>query len=289
MAVSGLTIDIEEGEVFTLLGPNGAGKTTTINMLTTLLKPTSGTASIFGHDVLLNIEAVRRLVSLMPQGSALDPLLSVYNNFRFYAKLEQLDRQTWTAQTEEILRELDLFDKKDNLITSLSGGQFRRTQIGRMLLSHKPLVFLDEPTLGIDIEGKLKVWDLIKKNRRQKGWTIILSTNDMAEAEYLSDRITFLHQGAVRRIGTPEDLKDQISRRAVRIRFRQPLLKTPKSLNGYPVETTRNNTIVVIMSGGNSDVRPVLNAAGHLGEITEVGVDRPSLTDVFRHLQEEPS
>ena len=153
IALANVSLSVRQGEVLTLLGPNGAGKTTTINILTTLTKPTGGSASVLGRDIVNERSAVRKSIALLPQGSGLDPFLSVYDNLRFYAMLARLDKPTWHTRVEKLLTELDLQEKRHHPVMSLSGGQFRRAQIARVLLSEAPILFVDEPTLGIDIDG----------------------------------------------------------------------------------------------------------------------------------------
>lgn len=287
IVVSDLTFDVKELEIFTLLGANGAGKTTTIKMLTTLLRPTSGTATILGRDIVRETDEVRKLVSLMPQGNALDPFLTAHDNVVFFAKLMRLETGVWKKRAKEILAELDIVRCNNQPVLSLSGGQFRRLQIARTLLTNRPVVFLDEPTLGIDIGGKMKVWELIKRYRCQNGWTVVLSTNDMAEAEYLSDRIAFLHCGTIRRIGTPAEVKGLLDGQCIYIKYASCPTNVPSSIVGCSVEQTDDSTIVVHLTGIVSDIRPILQAAGDLGDISQLVTERPSLTDVFRQVQEE--
>jgi len=288
-ALTDLSIEIKQGETFTLLGANGAGKSTTVNLLTTLLKPTSGTASVFGKDILRDTKSVRRMISLMPQGYALDPFLTVFDNLRFFAKLEGLDKNTWKGLAEQVLAELDLLEKRNTSIMTLSGGQFRRVQLARTLLSDKPLIFIDEPTLGIDVVGKFKIWDIIKKFGRQNGWTLVLCTNDMAEAEYLSDRIMFLQKGSVIRIGTPDELKNRVSGKHLKVKYNQPLGQHLKKLNGYPVIKQNHDNILIYIEDAHTDLRPLLRKAGELGEIADINIEKPSLVDAFRSMQEEAS
>lgn len=283
-AVADLCLEIETGEIFTLLGANGAGKSTTVNLLTSLQKPTSGSASVFGKDILANYKDVRLMISLMPQGHALDPFLSVYNNLRFFAMLEGLDRTYWKGKVDEILTELDLFEKEDASVMALSGGQFRRLQLARCFLSNRPLAFFDEPTLGIDVVGKFKIWDLIKKHARENNWTVILCTNDMAEAECLSDRIAFLRDGEVVRIGTPDQLKSQVAGRQVKVSFKEPPLTAITSINGHPV-IHENSDIFIFVDDNQSDLRPLLNKISEFGPISNLNIEKPSLVDVFKAMK----
>jgi len=280
-AVNDLCLNIEEGEIFTLLGANGAGKSTTINMLTTLQKPTSGNAAIFGKDLSRDYIEIRQLVALMPQGFAIDAFLSVIDNLKFFALLEYLNITAWSRKADEILTELDLSEKKNANIMTLSGGQLRRMQLARCFLSDRPLVVFDEPTLGVDVIGKFKIWDIIKKYAREKNWTVILCTNDMAEAESLADRIAFFQSGTLIKIGTPDQLKNQVAGRLIKVTFEQPPAESLTNIGDYPISHD-NGSIVIRVDDTSADLRPLLDKLSELGVITEVNVEKPSLVDVFR-------
>jgi ABC-2 type transport system ATP-binding protein len=287
-AVNDLSLSVEKGETFTLLGANGAGKTTTINLLTTLIKPTSGTGTIYGHDIITHPREIKALVALLPQGSAIDPFLSVYDNLAFYSMLCGLNKTQWSPKADEILDILDLSSKKRSNPFSLSGGQLRRVQIARILLSNASLVFLDEPTLGVDIEGKFKIWEIIKKWQRESGRTVILSTNDMEEAEYLSDRIGFLRQGSIVRFGTSNELKEKASFQIVRIKYQSPVAPVAE-LNGCKARAVSNDTLLFRLDKRHADIAPLLTAAGKLGAILDIAIEKPSLSEAFLQIQGETS
>ncbi len=288
-ALSNISLEVRDGEIFTLLGPNGAGKTTLINILTTLLKPSSGIASILGKDIVRETKTVRHSVTLMPQGNALDPFLSVWDNFKFYAGVFELNSKEAESKSSDILKELDLESKKNNPVVALSGGQFRRVQAGCNLLSNRPVLFLDEPTLGIDVEGKYKVWNLILRQRKENSQTIILSTNDMTEAEYLSDRIAFLKNGHIDRIGTPEQLKSYTKLRSVSILFQKLPENIDHLFDPCRIEAKNGSRITVTGNANEFNLHLVLKAAIQSGVVTDVIIDQPSLTDVFRRFQREES
>jgi ABC-2 type transport system ATP-binding protein len=288
IAVNDLSLSIGTGETFTLLGANGAGKTTTINLLTTLIKPTSGTGTIYGHDIIRHAREIKAIVALLPQGSAIDPFLNVYDNLAFYSMLCGLNKEEWTKKANEILEMLDLSSKKRSNPFSLSGGQLRRVQIARVLLSNAALIFLDEPTLGVDIEGKFKIWEIIKKWQRETERTVILSTNDMEEAEYLSDRIGFLRQGSIISIGTSNELKEKASFQMVRIKYQSPVAPVAE-LNGCKARAVSNDTLLFHLDKRNVDIAPLLTAAGGLGAISDVAIEKPSLSEAFLQIQGEVS
>jgi ABC-2 type transport system ATP-binding protein len=285
-AVVNLDIEIEEGEIFTLLGPNGAGKSTTVKMLTTLLKPTSGEAQICGKDVVSGAKAVRRLVSLLPQGVALDPFLSVYDNFRFYSKIEKLDRRECSDAIEELITVLDLTSKRNSSVMALSGGQFRRVQVALTLLTNKPVIFLDEPTLGIDVDGKFKVWDLIRDYAQRKGWTVVLSTNDISEAEQLSTRIAFLRAGSIIKVGTQDEFRHAVPGRRIRIAYSGTIPTLLPALGGFAVERSGETALSVFVDGTGECINRVLQEAAEIGKIVEVETSQPTLMEAFRHMHE---
>ncbi len=285
-AINDLSISIEQGEIFTFLGANGAGKSTTVNLLTTLQKPTSGNATILGKDLIRDYKDIRRAITLMSQGAAIDAFLSVYDNLKFYARLEQIDMKKWHKLADEILSEFDLAEKKYANVMTLSGGQVRRLQLARCFLSDRPVVIFDEPTLGVDVVGKFKIWDMIKKYTRENKWTVILCTNDMAEAESLADRIGFLQQGKLIKIGTPDQLKNQAAGRQIKVTFEQSIDESLMQKLGYPI-SHKNGCVTIHVDDVNFDLRPLLSKLGEFGAITGVNVEKPSLIDVFRAVKGE--
>jgi ABC-2 type transport system ATP-binding protein len=284
-AADNLDVSVEQGEIFTFLGANGAGKTTIINLLSTLIDPSSGSAKVLGLDLMDDKHIIRSQIAMLPQGAALDPFLSVYDNLKFYYKLSREKGNRWTEEAEELLDALELSAKKNKSVISLSGGQSRRAQIARILLSKAPLVFLDEPTLGIDIEGKLKIWELIKKWQRINNCTVILSTNDMEEAEWLSDRILFLKQGCAVGMGTPEEFKAQSEYKILKIKYGEEIA-IPDRLAGFKLRSTNNNSIMVYIDKNIEDISSIFSAANQLGRILEINLEKPSLSEIFLQFQE---
>jgi ABC-2 type transport system ATP-binding protein len=283
-ALINLNFEIEAGEIFALLGPNGAGKTTTIKILTTLQKPTSGNAEIFGNSILneAGIKAIRGIITSNPQGNSLDPFLSVWDNLRFYARLQKLKRGSWEPLAEEYLSILDLADKRNSSVWSLSGGQFRRLQCCRAILAKKRLLFLDEPTLGIDVTGKIRVWDLIKRFQSGVHCTIVLSTNDMAEAEYLADRIGFLYKGSIMDIGTANELKTKTNNGKVRISFAEQVERDFTNHKQYRIEMQDHLTMLLNLCEFRGDVGSAVKFAAQFGSISDIDVKKTTLTEVFK-------
>jgi ABC-2 type transport system ATP-binding protein len=206
-AVEALTIAVEAGEVFGLLGPNGAGKTTTIKMLTTLLPPTSGTASVAGFDIVREAQDVRRVIGYVPQLISADGNLTGYENLLIFAKLYDLPRAERASRIRNALVLMGLAEAADRMVREYSGGMIRRLEIAQSMLHRPPVLFLDEPTIGLDPIARRAVWDHIEQLRREYGATILMTTHLMEEADHLCHRVAIMHLGRVAAIGTPAALK----------------------------------------------------------------------------------
>ena len=206
-AVDTLTFSVEKGEVFGLLGPNGAGKTTTIKMLTTLLPPTSGHAWVGGYDITRQAGLVRRLIGYVPQLISADGTLTGYENLMVFAKLYDLPRSERAARVADALDFMGLTDSANKLVRDYSGGMIRRLEIAQSMLHRPMLLFLDEPTVGLDPNARHMVWDHLEQLRKNFGTTILLTTHMMEEADSLCNRVAIMHLGKVVAAGTPADLK----------------------------------------------------------------------------------
>lgn len=209
-AVDQLTLTIEPGEVFGLLGPNGAGKSTAIKMMTTLLPPTSGDAKIAGLSVTRRASEVRRLIGYVPQMLSADGSLSGYENLLIFAKLYDLPRADRQQRLREALDFMGLGDAADHLVRTYSGGMIRRLEIAQSMLHRPPLLFLDEPTVGLDPNARRAVWEHVRQLGTENGTTIFLTTHQMEEADALCNRIAIMHLGKVVATGTPQALKASI-------------------------------------------------------------------------------
>ncbi len=207
IAVNAITFSIEAGEVFGLLGPNGAGKTTTIKMLTTLLPPTSGKAFVSGFDVSRQSASVRRMIGYVPQMISADGTLTGYENLIIFAKLYDLPRSEREDRVRSALEFMGLADAADKLVREYSGGMIRRLEIAQSMLHRPPLLFLDEPTVGLDPNARRTVWEHIEQLRKDYGITILLTTHLMEEADSLCNRVAIMHLGNIVASGTPEQLK----------------------------------------------------------------------------------
>ncbi|MGV9890818.1 ABC transporter ATP-binding protein [Streptomyces sp. NPDC003395] len=206
-AVRGIDLTVREGEILGFLGPNGAGKTTTLRMLTTLLRPTGGTATVAGHDLMADPAGVRRACGYVAQSGGVDPQISVREELVTQGRMYRLGKSEAVARAGELARDLGLTDLLDRRCGALSGGQRRRLDIA-MALTHRPRVlFLDEPTTGLDPSSRADLWDLVRRLRDEHGTTVFLTTHYLDEADALSDRLVIVDKGAVAAEGTPTALK----------------------------------------------------------------------------------
>lgn len=211
-AVDALTLSVPAGELFGLLGPNGAGKTTVIKMLTTLLPPTSGSARVAGFDIVLQAPYVRRMIGYVPQALSVDGSLSGYENLLVFDKLFELPRAGRRARLTDALALMGLAEAAHKLVREYSGGMIRRLEIAQSTLHHPTLLFLDEPTVGLDPLARQAVWEHLRRLRGQFGTTIFLTTHYMDEADSLCSRVAIMHQGNVAAIGSPQDLKAAVDK-----------------------------------------------------------------------------
>ncbi len=211
LAVDDLNLKIPEGSVFGLLGPNGAGKTTTLKMLTTLLPPTSGTAVIGGFDIRRQSRQVRQIIGYVPQMLSADGTLSGYENLLIFAKLYDVPRRERDDRINRSLEFMGLGETGHRLVREYSGGMIRRLEVAQSLLHRPKVLFLDEPTTGLDPSGRKMVWDHLAELRTGAGTTILLTTHLMEEAEHVCDQVAIMHLGRVAAIGSPADLKRQVN------------------------------------------------------------------------------
>ncbi len=210
VAVDSLNIAVEECEVFGLLGPNGAGKTTAIKMLITLLPPSSGTATVDGYDIVRQANDVRRVIGYVPQILSADGELTGYENLLIFARLYDIPRGEREARIRDVLEIMGLTDSARKLVRTYSGGMVRRLEMAQSLMHRPRLLFLDEPTIGLDPLARRAVWERLEETQRDYGTTILLTTHYMDEADDLCTRVAIMHQGRVAAMGTPAELKASI-------------------------------------------------------------------------------
>jgi len=217
-ALKGISIKIKEGEVFSLLGPNGAGKTTLISILTTILKPTSGTAFIDGFEITKDPLYVRRKIGIVFQEPSLDDLLTAWENLYIHSMLYGMEKSYAIKRIEFILKKVDLYERKDHIVKTFSGGMKRRLEIARGLLHTPKILFLDEPTLGLDPVSRRNIWNYIRQIKKEENITVILTTHYMDEADSLSDTVAIINKGVIIEKDTPENLKKKIGDEILKVK-----------------------------------------------------------------------
>ena len=209
VAVDDISFDVNGGEIFAFLGPNGAGKSTTIKMLTTLLKPTGGSLFLSGHDVNKEQDDARKVFGIVFQDPSLDDELTAFENMQLHAVLYGLDRKTMNQRTEELLQLVELWDRRNSIVKTFSGGMKRRLEIARGLLHHPKILFLDEPTLGLDAQTRNLLWNYVQKLNEKEGMTIFFTTHYLEEAEAIANRIAIIDHGKLVAMGNADQLKNQ--------------------------------------------------------------------------------
>ena len=289
-AVNGISFDIQEGEIFSLLGPNGAGKTTTISMLSTLYTPTSGEATIGGHSVTREPMAVRNLIGVVPQELALYDDLTARENLNFWGQMYNLSGRTLKTRVDEVLEQIGLADKARDRIKTYSGGMKRRVNIGVGLL-HKPrLLFMDEPTVGIDPQSRRAILDTVLA-LNQQGMTVLYTTHYMEEAQELSDRVGIIDHGELIALGTQDELSRQVGQNEILLlqleesddpaRLAEAVRLLPEILKAE----VNKQTVTVIVPDAAKALAPVVVRANEIGiKIRSVEIREPNLEAVFLNL-----
>jgi len=288
VAVDHINLKIRRGEIFGLLGPNGAGKTTTIHMLATILKPTSGTAFVMGHNILKEAGKIRQKIGIVFQDTTIDRNLTGFENMWVYGRLYGLSGGVLKEKIERLLRFVELDKWRDVAIRKYSGGMVRRLEIARSLLHEPEVLFLDEPTLGLDPHTRVHIWDYIKRIAREQNITILLTTHYLEEADMLCERVAIIDYGKIKAIGSPEELKEMISGDIVYIKIKKkdPVLikkftSLIENLVGRQPRFT-NGTLIINVSDAPSTIPRIFELANSVGVvISELRYSRPSLNDVF--------
>ncbi|MGQ9582498.1 MAG: ATP-binding cassette domain-containing protein [Thermoplasmatota archaeon] len=277
-AVDNLSLSIERGEIFGLLGPNGAGKTTTIGMLCTIVKPTSGTALVAGHDVVRSPAEVRRSVGIVFQDPTLDTVLTGRENLELHGRLYGIPRRVREERIDELLELVDLRDRADDIARTYSGGMRRRLELARGLLHRPAVLFLDEPTLGLDPQTRARTWEYIKRMAESEQTTVVLTTHYMEEAEQVCDRIGIIDHGRIIALGKPDELKSAMGGYLVVMKVRDPPLERIKGLP-YVSDVKLNDGLVEIsMRDAHLHLPDLLSRVPGV-ECVETRV--PTLNDVF--------
>ena len=279
-AVDNLDIQIEKGEVFGLLGPNGAGKSTTLLMLTTLIPPTSGTALVNDFDIIRQPDQVRKSIGIVFQDPSSDEMLTGYENLKLHGLLYDMDSALREKRIVEVLALVELTDRKDDLVKKYSGGMRRRLELARGLMHHPEILFLDEPTLGLDPQTREHIWKYIKKLATEKKITIILTTHYMDEADRLCDRLAIIDHGKIVVLGSPDLLKKDLGGDVIHMRTRNFDIESLKELDYVKNVKTDDGSISVTVKDANQHLQDLL---GRVGKVESVEVRPLTLEDVFIH------
>jgi ABC-2 type transport system ATP-binding protein len=279
-AVDGIQLDVQSGQIFGFLGPNGAGKSTTIKILATLLKPTSGKASVAGFDVLTQPTEVRQSIGLVFQDQSLDDRLTAEENLWFHAMLYDLPSAVFAERLEEVLRLVDLLDRRHSLVRTFSGGMKRRLEIARGLLHHPKVLFLDEPTLGLDPQTRNAIWKHVKALREAKGSTVFMTTHYMEEAEHC-DKIAIIDHGKIQAVDSPSNLKRMVGGDKIIVGGEEGLLDDIKRSHNVDAQKVGSEIHFQMDRGAEFIPRLVSEFAGR---IKSIQLKAPSLEDVFLKL-----
>ena len=287
-AVDGISFSVEHGEIFALLGPNGAGKSTLIRMLTTLLPATSGTATICGHDVVKEADAVRRLIGVIPQAMTSDMELSVEENLLIYAKLYGVPRERRKRLMTDLIEAVELTKWRDKPVKNLSGGMRRRVEIARGLVHEPRVFFLDEPTTGLDPVSRVAVWEMLRQLKESRDLTVLITTHYMDEADKLCDRIAIIDHGKLVALDSPMKLKASISGSNI---LEVSFPTTPagwedqmKALPEVEAVSGHDNVFRVATRNGPATTMALLEAAAQINlPVHSLSVQSTTLDDVFVH------
>lgn len=288
VAVDHITLNVGKGEIFGFLGPNGAGKTTAVKMLCTILNPTSGSAKVCGYDIVRQRDNVRECIGIVFQDPTIDTFLTGRENLDFHARMYHLDKKTRQQRVAEVLDLLDLREKENVRISECSGGTQRRFEIARGFLNYPKVLFLDEPTLGLDVQARRNLWDYIKLLNEKEGITIILTTHYMEEADYLCHRVAIMDRGRIVVMDTPEKLKEAVGLNLISLEVVQDdsgsLVDSLKQLSWIQKIEARDGLLELSIDGGEERIPELIDFADNRGVvISSIRLYKPSLEDTFLH------
>jgi len=285
VAVDHVDLEIKTGELFGLLGANGAGKSTIIKMLTTMLKPSSGSARVWGHDLIEERNAVRSSIGVVFQDPSVDNMLTGRENLDFHGRMYGMDGPLRRDRIDEVLRLVDLTDKANLKVEEYSGGMRRRLEIARGLMHRPHVLFLDEPTLGLDAQTRRYIWQYIRNMNKENGITVVLTTHYMEEADALCDRVAIIDSGKIVALDTPERLKDMIGSDSVSLDVQSGADALISSLQRFPwikSATLVNGTVVLLVDHAQQRIPEIMLEANKCSAVvTSVGLHKPTLEDVF--------
>lgn len=284
-ALKGVNLDIEEGEILALLGPNGAGKTTMISIICGIVTPSGGTVTVGGHDILHDYRQTRSIIGLVPQELTLDSFETVWNTVAFSRGLHGCKPDP--ALIERILKDLSLFDKKDTMLRHLSGGMRRRVLIAKALSYEPKVLFLDEPTAGVDVSLRKDMWHLVER-LRAAGVTIILTTHYIEEAEEIADRIGVINHGQILLVEEKKALMTKLGRKQMTVELAEPITAIPDALSPYGLTLAGEGTRLVYefdSSGERTGISSLLSSLSQCGlRVKDISTEQSSLEDIFVEL-----
>jgi len=278
VAVDGINLSIREGEVFGLLGPNGAGKTTTLSMLATLLKPTGGTGKVNKHDIVTESDAVRRSIGIVFQEPSSDDVLTGRENLYLHALMYGVESSVREQRIREVLKLVDLEERANSQVKTYSGGMRRRLELARGLMHRPKILFLDEPTLGLDPQTREHIWKYIRRLADQERVTVVLTTHYMDEAEHLCDRVAIIDDGKIVALDNPEQLKQIVGGDIVRLRIKNPKLGPVKDLPYVVKVEQKDGFVLLTVKNSSAHLQEILSL---VGDAESVELRTPTLNDVF--------
>lgn len=284
-AVDHLNLTVQQGEVFGLLGPNGSGKTTTINMISGLSVPTSGEVRVLGFDVRHQARQVRQILGAVPQETALYEELTAWTNMDFHADIFGIPRKEKKERITRMLELVQLLDRKDSRVGTFSGGMKRRLALGRALLHDPKLVYLDEPTLGVDVQARRVIWDYILSLRDQ-GKTVLITTNYLEEAQALCDRLAIIDHGKLIAVDTPAHLKQTYGGSVIELETARPInaLDALHAIQGVQKVQQEKTHLTITVQGTQNAVPEIINIISQDNELRDIAVREPNLDEIFLRL-----
>jgi ABC-2 type transport system ATP-binding protein len=283
-AVDHISFSVKKGEIFGFLGPNGAGKTTTVKMLTTLLNPTEGSARVADFDIVKEREKVRKKIGVVFQEPALDTELTGKENLDFHARMYGLSKEDRKERIDFVLKLVDLEEKKDVLVKKYSGGMKRRLELARGLMHYPTILFLDEPTLGLDAQTRRAIWRYIKKMNKEEGTTIFLTTHYMEEADYLCDHVGIINRGKILVIDSTLALKNSVGNDVITLSSSNLRVLEKRLHKEDWIKNTKihNSFLTIGVERGEEKIPVIIEIAHSLGlKIRSISVRKPTLEDVF--------